>query len=513
MRGPLAVWAVMQLLALEVARTMSFPVNGDSVQHWEVWIGGTFILFVVIAWMSAYFFAAIPLHEDSVAGGEAWWQTRPASRLQLLGAKLLGLAVFFGLLPVLLRLFCWQTHGFSLREMALAAVETLQTSLGVAALAFALASITSTVAQFYRWTLGAVVLVIVMLLWLLFTRSGNYAISDLANRSMAWPDLLTALTTPLLLVTIGQFLAPNRQRTALLVAVFVLAVLFMGTLPVAPFNPQLHPDLSASVTGTNLSAAKISIAPKSGMRAFVTLKEASVYSGSTSLGRVLDDGETPTLSAAAGYFSQSPDGKAPPAIYGLALNRGSRVQASQDMTVRAKGALWEPEYVMDVPLVGGRETVQGSRRLRIEYLVVGRPDDAAPQDPRDPLLLPGGGPVVVLGGIGGAASQKIRGRLVLRESLPVLGTKERFRPEGLSEFYVLVMPSGWKRIIADFSGIFVSSNVGTRISFFPITEDDLGRLPDGSPAPASAARIVKVGLRRLGSFDETVPLQWTTQKP
>jgi hypothetical protein len=102
---------------------------------------------------------------------------------------------------------------------------------------------------------------------------------------------------------------------------------------------------------------------------------------------------------------------------------------------------------------------------------------------------------------------------VLRESLPVLGTKERFRPEGLSEFYVLVMPSGWKRIIADFSGIFVSSNVGTRITIFPITEDDLGRLPDGSPAPASAARIVKVGLRRLGSFDETVPLQWTTQKP
>ncbi|HVZ64631.1 MAG TPA: hypothetical protein VG936_08680 [Lacunisphaera sp.] len=422
-------------------------------------------------------------------GGDALWRTLPVARWQLFTAKILGLAVFFGLLPILLRLPWWLGHGFDARETGLAAIETAQTSAAVVALALALASVTSTAEQFYRWTLGAVGVAVVAALSLLLTQTGRFvATGDLLDRSLLWRSLATAAAVPLTLAAIGQFFAPNRRRTALLVALFITAGIFFGIFPVAPYDPRVKAELSAAAATLNSLTGNMTIAKKSdGSQAFITLKDASIAMGKTPWGGVFVGSEITALIEAAGYFSRSPGGPGPAMTYGFYRERGKEMTEVGEATLRAKGALWEPEYILSVPLTEGAEVVKGSRRLRIGHLIVGRADGATPRE--------------------------VRGQLVLEERQPAFAADEKYRPKFLSEFYVLVTPSGWKRIMSDIGGDFVSANVRAGTDILPLSEGDFGKLPDGSPAPASSVRVVKVGLRRLGFFEEKVPVTVGAAKP
>jgi hypothetical protein len=497
MRGPLAAWIGMFLMTFVVADVISSPASVEAAPVWNYWFMGLHVVFVTVLWLSAYFFAAIPVHEDSVAGGDAFWRTLPISRFQLLVAKLLGLVVLFGLVPLLLRLFWWWGHGFDLREIGLAAKESLQTSLAVVALAFTLASVTNNGPEFYRRTLGLIGVAIVAVLWLLFTRTGNFTADQLLGggfaddsitlRFIAWRGLAGAAAFWLGLTAVGQFLAPNRNRTIVIAAIFMLAAVFFATFPVGTFISRRPVDLSVSAVATNGLVGKISLTEKSRPRSFVLLRKATLSAGPTAEWRIpIIPGRIESLQAEAEYFLRFSGEQGPDTAYTVFPEKRGLPTVIENLTFNGEGEIRQLEYVLSVPLEEGQEVTQGSRRLRIDRLVPGVAH--------------------------GATIEAIRGRMVLTESLPVLAEDVNLRPELSSECYLLVTPSEIRRIFPDSIGTFVSSNVGVRTGIFPLGADQLGRRPDGGLGSLDSARLVKVGFRRVGWFQETIPVTPGTAK-
>ena len=484
MRGPLATWIGMFLTTFAIAAVIASAAGGN------IWFASVHIAFATVLWLSAYFFAAIPVYEDSVAGGEAFWQSRPVSRLQLLTAKLLGLIVFFGLLPLLLRLPWWWGHGFDLGQIGLAAKETLEMSLTVVTLAFTLASVSNNGPEFYRRTLGLIGLVIIAVLWLLFTRTGNFAANEMMKggiigaglniRLTAWRGLPVTLAVCLAAIAAAQFLSPNRSRTNILVVGFILTGVFFATFPVGTLIPRRPVDLGVSAVVTHGLVEKISLTEKSRPRSFVILKKAALSAGPGSQWRIPIDWGYQSLQHEAEYFLSSPGADGPVATYDIFPEKNGLPSGVHDLTFQGEGEIWRQEYVLSVPLAEGQEVTQGSRRLRVDGLRLGEAH--------------------------GTTVEAIRGRLVLTEILPVLAEDANVRPEMLSEVYFLVTPSGTKRIFPDSREMFISSNVGVRTSLFPIGADQLGRRPDGNLGSADSARVVKIGFYRVGWFQETLPV-------
>lgn len=498
MRGPLAAWLGILLMTFAVAGVISSPVSGEAVPGGNAWFAGMHIVFVTVLWLSAYFFAAIPIHEDSVAGGDAFWRTLPLSRLQLLGAKLLGLSVFFGLLPLLFRLPWWWGHGFGAREIGLATVESLQTSFTVVGLAFTLASVTNNGPEFYRRTLGLIGVAIVAILWMLFTRTGNFVANQMLGggiidysmslRFTVWRGLAMAAATWMGLAAVGQFLAPNRNRTTILAAIFLLAAVFFATFPVGPSVPRRPVDLTVSAIATNGLVKRISVTEKSRSRSFVILKKGTLSAGPGVEWRLpIPPGFFEPMNDEAEYFFRFSGDQGPATSYAIFREKQGLPGRSDHLTFKGEGEIWQQEYLLSVPLIEGQEATQGSRRLRIDRLVPGAAH--------------------------GSTVEAIRGQLVLTENLPVFAEDVNVRPERLSEVYLLVSPSGARRLYPDSSGTFVSSSVGVRTSIFPIGADQLGRSPDGNLGSMDSVRLVKVGLRRVGWLQETIPVTSEIEAP
>jgi hypothetical protein len=83
---------------------------------------------------------------DPPAGPKAFWRTRPISRPRLLGAKLIAVALFFWLPPVLMATPWWLDSGLGAHDMATAAQEILLRQTAITLPAMALASMTSSLA-------------------------------------------------------------------------------------------------------------------------------------------------------------------------------------------------------------------------------------------------------------------------------------------------------------------------------------------------------------------------------
>ncbi len=498
MRGPLAAWVGMQVTTLLIAGLMVLPMTVDSRQGsmgwdagtgWMDWVAGGHVLFLTMTWMSAYFFAAIPLHEDAASSPEAFWRTRPIARWELLGAKLLGGFVFFILLPVLLRLPWWLAHGFNLRETALAALETGQASGAIFGLALAVACLTTSAGQFYRWTLAVVGGVAATAFLLLATRVYHPGSPTLFANGPYWAKTGMTIAVPLTLVAISQFLAPNRLRSALLVGVFLFTGTFIvTTVPVAPNLPRLKTEISADLTKIALGEGKVRVTPSSASpRTLVTLQNGELFFGPEAEHKatVYPESDFNVLAAVAKSFAQSSQLPPDTGTYDFYERQGREVFAIDEAALRTEGTLWEVEYRLSIPVAAGAEIKEGGRALRISGLVPGRAD--------------------------AATSQAIRGQLLLQETSPDLEVEAEARPQGFSEFYFLMTPTGAKRIMPDSVAFFTSSEVRVRTAFFPFSAEESGPLLSSGDAPASL-RLVKVGLRRLGTFQTQVPVKLPAPK-
>lgn len=100
-----------------------------------------------------YVVVAAFVHEHPLVGTRAAWQTRPISGTQLLIAKLLGLGLVTIVLPLLVSLPWWISHGYTALDLQQAALETLLRQAVVLVPALALAVLTDGFDRYVVWLL------------------------------------------------------------------------------------------------------------------------------------------------------------------------------------------------------------------------------------------------------------------------------------------------------------------------------------------------------------------------
>lgn len=211
LRGWLALWLLFVVAKLAVGCWILF-FGGErameSRQLEQIMTG-----FTVGEMVMTFLIAALLVHEDNLVDPQAFWLTRPISNARLLAAKLLGVVVLLGLPVIAVTLPWWQTAGFSMKEMAIAASLILSSSLVAVIPAMLVAAMTNTIKRMIVWS---VILVAVFLLCI----ARFSAISGL-NSS---PFLILAVFTGII---VHQFL--RRQlpvSIALTAAGFAFAIFF-----------------------------------------------------------------------------------------------------------------------------------------------------------------------------------------------------------------------------------------------------------------------------------------------
>jgi len=149
---PLALWALLVVGQVGVGMNLLLG-NGttdgvlfDRMVFYNYLFFGLDLLF-------AYILVAALLHDDSLVGSNVFWRTRPISGGRLLGAKLLGAAIMFGVLPVLIWLPWWLTCNYGWREVAGAVLEILGTHAVAVMAALLVVVLTDDLGRFLGWTI------------------------------------------------------------------------------------------------------------------------------------------------------------------------------------------------------------------------------------------------------------------------------------------------------------------------------------------------------------------------
>jgi hypothetical protein len=107
----------------------------------------------------SFVLAAALIQEDLLVGTTAFWVTRPISGARLLRAKLLGLVLIFGLLPLLVMLPWWLWNGYGPTEICWAALETILIQTACVLVGLLWSVVTDGFARFLMWTLAMLVAV------------------------------------------------------------------------------------------------------------------------------------------------------------------------------------------------------------------------------------------------------------------------------------------------------------------------------------------------------------------
>ncbi len=154
---PLGLWLLLPLAQLALLHRTA----GQAVQSTAAFESMTYLFntWSVLTWMGGFILAAWLVMEDTLAGTQAFWQTRPIKGTRLLAAKAMGAILMFGILPVLVMVPVWSVGGFSARELGLAALELSLKQAIFSVVAFAVACVTETSSQFMVRLVGTVVLV------------------------------------------------------------------------------------------------------------------------------------------------------------------------------------------------------------------------------------------------------------------------------------------------------------------------------------------------------------------
>lgn len=116
LRAPLAFWLI--LLGAEVFCN-GWALSPAGVDDgWFTRTGMFANLFAIANLVVSYLLIAGLVLEDPLVGTSMFWATRPISGARLLGAKLLGVVLLFGVVPSLVRLPLWLYCGFGWEGLA-----------------------------------------------------------------------------------------------------------------------------------------------------------------------------------------------------------------------------------------------------------------------------------------------------------------------------------------------------------------------------------------------------------
>jgi len=161
-RGALALWVVLLAAQFFLNLRLLSPRSADL--NWFVTSGFLFDVLLAVTLAIGFFLAAALVLSDPLVGTSMFWVTRPISGGRLLRAKLVTVALLFGVVPVLAWLPWWVYCGYGASDMAGAAVRLLGVQ-GLAVLAaIVLASLVGETGRFAAVAVlgGVAVLVAVM---------------------------------------------------------------------------------------------------------------------------------------------------------------------------------------------------------------------------------------------------------------------------------------------------------------------------------------------------------------
>ena len=151
LKWPLLIWVL--LIGAKLAMGVLL-LSADGTEDLE-WFRRLDAFSKILAGLECVSFvlAAALIQEDLLVGTSAFWVTRPISGARLLRAKLLGLSLIFGLLPLLITLPWWLWCGFGWREIAWASLETVIIHAICVLVGLLWAVVTDGFARFLLWTL------------------------------------------------------------------------------------------------------------------------------------------------------------------------------------------------------------------------------------------------------------------------------------------------------------------------------------------------------------------------
>ncbi len=219
--GPLALWTLLLIAKGEVGVSALASEGGEERVFYFSLCENTLVVLEVI--VNLLLVAAL-VQEDVVVGTGMFWATRPISGGRLLAAKLLGAALMFGVLPVVVAVRWWMVCGYGPPEMARAALAIADAQLVTVGVALLLAVMTKNINEFLGWAMGLAVGGVLWFLWLAPRWSW-------LRSEVSWGVSETREVLVFVLMGIGaatviahQFLTRRLARTRLIVAMVALVV-------------------------------------------------------------------------------------------------------------------------------------------------------------------------------------------------------------------------------------------------------------------------------------------------
>jgi hypothetical protein len=151
LKWPVAVWLLCIVARLGIGLML---LNGDGSEGAD-WFGKMDGLAKVLGGFEfiSFVLTAAVVQQDLLVGTTAFWLTRPISGGRLLRAKLITLALLFGVTPVLVNLPWWLGCGYGIDEIAWAAGETLAAQALAVLIGLLWSVVTDGFARFLMWTL------------------------------------------------------------------------------------------------------------------------------------------------------------------------------------------------------------------------------------------------------------------------------------------------------------------------------------------------------------------------
>ncbi len=149
---PVALWAFLVAAQIGVGFSLLFGQGSADGLWFERMMTYDYVL-VGLDLVFAYVLVSALVHDDSLVGVNVFWRTRPISGSRLLGAKLLGAAVMFCVLPVAIWVPWWLTCHYGWREMAAAVPEILGTHAVAIMAALLVAVLTDSLGRFLGWSI------------------------------------------------------------------------------------------------------------------------------------------------------------------------------------------------------------------------------------------------------------------------------------------------------------------------------------------------------------------------
>lgn len=218
-------WPVMGLISVSIAQI------GLTGAPWGALADETLAMRVnffglLLSSSVSYLLVMSLISEDSVAGGNAFWITRPISGARLLGAKLAGIVLLLWMPPLMIWLPWWLAHGYGTSELGAAAAKVLLPQVVVTMLALPIAALSEKSSKFLLISLVGLMLfpAFTMLFVANFGGASHVRIPIGVIETRGWIFMGVFIVT-VIAVAVNQFLTRRSWLSWAIIFAALLAIL------------------------------------------------------------------------------------------------------------------------------------------------------------------------------------------------------------------------------------------------------------------------------------------------